>query len=187
MKRVVVMGASGAGKSTFSEELAAAVGASHIDRDRFWSDSVPMESPEYGAAIEKAISVDTWVFDGMPYYVEDLVFPRVDTVVCLDYPKRVVMSRVIRRSLKQSLLRQQVGVHSPQPFKDWRKAEHPVRWAWSTYLERREQMGDWANRPEVRHAKWILLKSPQQASRWLERQQSPDLVLRRQQRIRGAD
>lgn len=168
MKRVVILGSAGAGKSTFTEELAAIIGASNIDRDRLWNDQVPMESPDYRAAVEKAISAEKWVFDGMPYHVEDLVFPKADTVVGLDYPKTVVMSRVIRRSLKQSLLRRQVGVHSPGSFRDWRKAEHPVRWAWSTHLERQQQMRDWSKRQETSHIDWVLLKSPRQARLWLE-------------------
>lgn len=168
MRRVVVLGTSGAGKSVFSEELARLIGAVHIDRDRFWSDDVSMESPEFCKNVERDISVDAWVFDGMPYYVEDLVFPRADTVVCLDYAKSLVMSRVIRRSLKQSLLRQQVGVHSPRPFKDWRKADHPARWAWATHNERHQQMREWSKRPEISHTNWIFLTSSQQSRRWLD-------------------
>ncbi len=74
MKRVVILGASGAGKSTFSAELSKRIGAAHIDRDKLWSGRVPMESPEFRSAVEEAIAAGNWVFDGMPFYVEDVVF-----------------------------------------------------------------------------------------------------------------
>ncbi len=168
MKRILVLGASGAGKSVFSDELARRIGGVHIERDRLWGDRVPMESEEFRRAVEVATAGSTWIFDGMPYYVENLVFSRADTVVCLDYSKKAVMSRVVRRSLRQSLLRQHVGVHLATPFKDWRKADHPVRWSWSTHSERRSQMSEWSKRPETSHATWIFLSTSNEASRWLE-------------------
>ena len=163
----MVLGASGAGKSTLSAALAERVGAAHIERDTLWGERVPMESPEFRCAVEDAIAADRWVFDGMPFYVEDIVFAAADAVVCLDYAKPVVMRRVISRSLRQSLLRRHVGVHAPLPFREWRKPDHPVRWSWSTHAERRQQMREWFAWPELAHTQRILLRSPREASRWL--------------------
>jgi hypothetical protein len=103
----------------------------------------------------------------MPYYVEEMVFSRADTVVCLDFSRFVTMNRVIRRSFRQTFLRQQVGVHSPMSIRSLRESEHPIRWAWTTHAERRSQMRDWAERPELAHTKRVSLGSPREAEEWL--------------------
>lgn len=167
MKRAVVLGTSGAGKSTFSAELARRMKCCHIDRDQLWGDDVPMESEEFRSAVDETTSKGCWVFDGMPFYVEDVVFSRADTLVCLDYSKPVVMNRVLRRSVRQTFLQQQVGVHSPLSLRSLRRADHPMRWAWTTHRERRDQMHEWANRPELSHTEKVFLRSPREAKRWL--------------------
>jgi hypothetical protein len=41
-----------------------------------------------------------WILDGAPYYADELVYAAADTVIFLDYPKPVVMWRVLWRTLR---------------------------------------------------------------------------------------
>lgn len=165
---MVVLGTSGAGKSTLSAELAERLDAEHIERDRLFGVVVPMGSPAYRETVAAAVSSDAWVFDGMPYYVEDVVFAAADTVVCLDFSRLVVMQRVVRRTLRQTLLKRRVGAHEPLRLGDLRSPEHPVRWAWTTFAERREQMREWPTRDELAAVDVVALRSPRAAGRWLD-------------------
>jgi len=101
--------------------------------------------------VAEVVAGDSWVFDGAPYWVEALVYPRADAVVALDYPRRTVMWRVIWRSLRQ-----------PDP-RSWRDPEHPVRWAWSVWAERRRESAAL----ELPHASIIRLRSSREARAWL--------------------
>ena len=49
------------------------------------------------------------MFDGAPYNAELVVYPHADTVVALDYPRRVVQRRVLARSLRLWLTRRGDG------------------------------------------------------------------------------
>jgi adenylate kinase family enzyme len=149
MKRVVVVGCAGAGKTTLA--AAARLSVPHLERD------TPGElgSDEFRAAVADAVARDAWVFDGAPYYVEDIVYERAQFVVALDYPRRVVMRRVVSRALRQ-----------PDP-RSWRDPHHPVRWAWSVWAERRREIADLERRPELASAQVIRLRSPTAARRWL--------------------
>jgi adenylate kinase family enzyme len=151
LKRVVVVGCAGAGKTTLSGALAARLGVPHIERDELGE----LGSPEYRAAVADVADRDEWVFDGAPYYVDEVVYRRAQLVVALDYPRRVVMRRVVWRALRRPDAR------------SWRDPEHPVRWAWSVWTERRREIADFERRPELASAQIVRLGSPADARRWL--------------------
>jgi adenylate kinase family enzyme len=87
-ERIVVIGCAGSGKTTLARALAVRLGARHIERDALGDDEAPSFATQVAAAIDAAGS--RWVFDGAPYNAELAVYPQADTVVALDYPRRVV-------------------------------------------------------------------------------------------------
>jgi adenylate kinase family enzyme len=152
VKRVVVVGCAGAGKTTLSAALAARLGVPHVERDELGE----LGSPEYRAAVSDLVRREEWVFDGAPYYVDEVVYGRAQLVVALDYPRRVVMRRVVWRALRWP------------DAQSWRDPEHPVRWAWSVWAERRREIADLERRPELASAQIVRLGSPADADRWLD-------------------
>ena len=153
VKRVVVVGCAGAGKTTLAAALAARLRSPHIERDELGE----LGSDDYRAAVARAVSGDTWIFDGAPYYEENVVYSRADAVVALDYARRVVMRRVVRRELRRPDAR------------GWRDPTHPVRWAWSVWAERRREIAELEQRPELASAQVIRFASPAAARSWLAR------------------
>ena len=151
MRRIVVVGCAGAGKTTLSREVAARLGVPLVERDELGE----LGGDEYRAAVAKVARDDAWVFDGAPYYVDDVLYPRADAVVALDYPRRVVMRRVVWRALRRPDTR------------SWRDPHHPVRWAWSVWGERRREIAELVQQPELAAAQVIRLDSPAAARRWL--------------------
>jgi adenylate kinase family enzyme len=151
VKRVVVVGCAGAGKTTLAAALAARFRVPHIERDELGE----LGSDEYRAAVARAVSNEAWIFDGAPYYEESAVYSRADAVVALDYPRRVVMRRVVWRALRR-----------PDP-RDWRDPHHPVRWAWSMGRSRGARSPNGNTDPELAYAQMIRLASPAAARSWL--------------------
>lgn len=105
--RVVVVGTSGAGKSTFSAALAARLGCTHVELDRlYWGpgwQAVPHERFEH--AVEQATTAPRWVADGNYSAVRELLWGRATHVVWLNFGRWTVFSRVLRRTLARGLLR----------------------------------------------------------------------------------
>ena len=66
-------------------------------------------SADYLSAIAQMAARPRWVLDAAPYYADELVYPAVDTVLFLDYPKPLVLWRVLRRTLRAELLRRPGG------------------------------------------------------------------------------
>ena len=102
MRRVAILGCSGAGKSTFARALGARIGAPVVHLDAlFWRPGwVEPEPGAFRAAVAAAIAGDAWVSDGN--YVSrtfDLRLPRADTVIFLHQPRWLCVLRILRRGL----------------------------------------------------------------------------------------
>ena len=99
MRRVLVIGISGAGKSTFSRALAARTGLPliHLDKE-FWQPGWQItRKPEWRAKVAKLVAGDAWIMDGNFDGTLDLRLPRADTVVWFDYPTHVCLRRAVWR------------------------------------------------------------------------------------------
>jgi hypothetical protein len=80
-----------------------------------------------------------WILDGPPYYADALVYAAADTVVFLDYPKALVLWRVLWRTATIEMLRRPAGAHRPQGLAALRDREHPLRWAWTSHTDRHRE------------------------------------------------
>src|SRR3954451_21932485 len=98
-ERIVILGRTGSGKTTLARQLAAALHVPHVELDSLYF------GPEFSTAPlpllrerkSAAIAGDRWVTDGNKRAVRDLVWPRADTIVWLDYPLGVSLWRRAKR------------------------------------------------------------------------------------------
>lgn len=165
VKRVVIVGTAGSGKTTFAVELARLIDVPHVEKDALLRGGD--DTPEHRMAVDEATAGAWWVFDGTPFYVEDLVYGRADTIVVLDYSLPIVMWRVVRRSVR---LWHRPGTHSAQrsePPWRWVRPEHPVRWAWSTHSERRRRFKELVTAESGRKGVHVFHR-PHEARRWMD-------------------
>jgi len=106
VRKVVVLGNTGAGKTTFGVALAQRLGVPHVDSDDLlwrpgWEEA---SQQDFRAALDAASSEDGWVISGT-YLARgtDITWPRADTLVWLDPPLRRVLHRSVRRTVRRSL------------------------------------------------------------------------------------
>src|SRR5262249_3438078 len=95
MQRVLVIGISGAGKSTFARQLAVSTRLPliHLDTE-FWQPGWKVtERAEWRAKVAKLAERDAWIMDGNYGASLDLRLPRADTVMWFDYPRLVCVWR----------------------------------------------------------------------------------------------
>lgn len=142
--RIVVIGTSGSGKTTLAERLAAALGCPHVEIDQIdwqagWRDLKTHDPEQFKARVAEAVAGEAWVLAGNSSRVRDMVWSRATHVVWLDLPRGVVMRRVIARSFGRALFRREIwpGTGNRESFAMWLDPEHPIRWAWSTFDQRR--------------------------------------------------
>jgi adenylate kinase family enzyme len=102
MQRVLVLGCSGAGKSTVSDSLAAITGLPLIGLDRvFWRPGwEPTPSQEWQRTVAALCEGPCWIMDGNYSGTLPIRLARADTVIWLDYPRHICLRRALTRIAK---------------------------------------------------------------------------------------
>lgn len=102
MRRVVVLGRGGAGKSVFARRLGELTGLPVTELDQlFWSDELRPSPPARWEDLQRRLTAgDEWILDGDlgPHDSLQPCLARADTVVVLDFDALRCAWRVFRRS-----------------------------------------------------------------------------------------
>ena len=99
MKRAIVIGCPGSGKSTFSRALHKKTGLPLVYLDMlFWNaDRTTVPKEIFLERLATALEQETWIIDGNYGSSMEQRLALCDTVFFLDYPQKVCMDGIIRR------------------------------------------------------------------------------------------
>ena len=99
MKKIIVIGCPGSGKSTFSKALHKITGIPlfHLDM-MFWNtNKTTVEKSVFLERLSKALEKSEWIIDGNYSSTMELRIQECDTVIFLDYPLNVCLNGVKER------------------------------------------------------------------------------------------
>ncbi|MFC7533443.1 hypothetical protein [Actinoplanes sp. GCM10030250] len=102
MRKIVILGRGGAGKSTLAAHLGTALALPVIELDKhFWApDLTPTPKDRWTDIQHRLTNGQRWIIDGDlgPYDVLDVRLRAADTVIVLDFPLWRCAWRALRRS-----------------------------------------------------------------------------------------
>lgn len=128
MKRVVVIGSPGAGKTTFVRKLADKTKLPLIHLDYYYHDTNKdyYHSKEaWIARVQKLMAGDSWIIDGNYSSTIPERFKMADTIIYIDIPRRVALYRVLKRRIQyRSKLREDMPA-------DWKEK---ANWEFLKYV-----------------------------------------------------
>ena len=156
---------SGAGKSTAARRIAARLGLEFHEMDALaigpgWSTPVDFVSRVQGITAGPGWVIDSW---GYPA-VRDLMWAAADGIVWLDYPRRVVLPRVVRRSVRRTVTAERIFGGNRETVAAWLRRDHPVWHAVRTFGYRRDYLA--ARTSSSAHLTVVRLHSPAEFERW---------------------
>jgi energy-coupling factor transporter ATP-binding protein EcfA2 len=177
--RILILGRTGSGKTTLARELAGLVDVPHVELDSLYFgpnfSTAPL--PVLRERTSAAIAGERWVTDGNKKAVRDLVWPRADTVVWLDYPVVVSLWRLGKRALwRTSKIKAEAsgggsssaGSAESVP-RQMLSAAKGVLTALRSHRGQRREYPRLFARPENQHLAVVRLRSPRATRRWLAR------------------
>lgn len=99
MKRVMVIGCPGAGKSTFSRALQQRTGLPLVHLDKlFWNaDKTHVSQEEFRRRLDRALEQEAFILDGNYFSTMERRLRKCDTVFFLDYPLAVCLAGIEQR------------------------------------------------------------------------------------------
>jgi adenylate kinase family enzyme len=102
MKKVLVIGSGGAGKSTFARHLGTLLNIDVIHLDALYWHPGWVETPrdEWREVIEALLRRDAWIIDGNYSSTLELRLEACDTVIFLDMARLVCLWRVLKRAIR---------------------------------------------------------------------------------------
>ena len=102
MKRIMVIGCPGSGKSTFSRELHSktCIPLYHLDMLHWNADRTTVEKRVFLERLSNVLEKDEWIIDGNYGSTMELRMQRCDTILFLDYPLDVCLDGISKRKGK---------------------------------------------------------------------------------------
>ena len=173
-ERVLVAGVTGSGKTTLSRRLAALWELRHVEIDGLFHGPEWTPRAEFLDDVRAFAADERWVTEWQytSKGTDEILTPRAQLAVWLDYPYRVVRSRLLRRTLSRSILRTRMwNGNVEKPI--WRMVgstpEESIL-AWQTAT-----LHKWTERfPQVEerfpHLTIVRLTHPRETERWLRAQ-----------------
>ena len=100
MKKVVVLGCPGAGKSVFAAKLRRRAGLPLIHLDNLWwrADRTHVSRAEFDQALASVLHTEAWILDGDFSRTYEVRVRACDDVVFLDYDEAVCMAGIKARA-----------------------------------------------------------------------------------------
>lgn len=172
MRRVVVIGTSGSGKSTLAGRLAARYSLVHLELDAFvhgpnWK-TVPPE--KYRRDLEERMAGDRWVCDGNYFdRTVDWLWPKADTVVWLDMPLWRIVPRLIRRSIRRIVTREELWNGNREEVSSLFGKESVVGWAVQSHRRHAAELPGTLAELERGGTTTVRLRSPREVEQWWAR------------------
>jgi adenylate kinase family enzyme len=134
-RRILVAGTSGSGKTTLAAHIARIADVPHTEIDALFHHAGWTPNPRFEDEVRELVAGDAWVTELQYPTARPLLAARAQLLVWLDLPRRVVLPRIVRRTVSRSLRRTELwngNVEAPLRtfFTD---PEHIVRYSMQTH------------------------------------------------------
>ena len=171
-KRIVVTGTTSSGKSTLAGQLAEKFGYDFIELDALhWEPNWQAAQLEvFRKRVRNRIQAPAWIVAGNYHVVRDLIWPKAEAIIWLDYPFLIVFWRLTRRTVTRWWTRELLWGTNCEPFwvhfKLWSQ-DSLFHWLFKTYWRRKRETPQLISEPGHRHLKLLHFKHPQETDQWL--------------------
>jgi adenylate kinase family enzyme len=171
LDRVIVVGISCSGKTTFSKRLAIVLNNPRFELDDFfWGPNWrPKPAAEFQRLTAEAAACERWVIDGGYRVVRELTWPRATAVIWLNLGFATVFGRAVVRSFKRGLTGELL--HAAGNRESFRRSFFSrgsiLWWIITTYSAQRRGYRELRASGQFPQIAWIEFRRPTEAEEFL--------------------
>jgi adenylate kinase family enzyme len=169
-QRIIVVGTTGAGKTTCARALSQRLGYPHIELDAmYWGPNwTPAPTEAFRQGVAQALSGAAWVADGNYRKARDVIWARADTLVWLDYALPVILWQLLRRALKRIITREELWGGNRETWRgQFLSRDSLFLWALTSHPRHCREYPVLLARPDNAHLSVVRLRSPRATREWL--------------------
>jgi len=166
--RVLFYGVTGSGKSSAAHAYAAASGLPEFsaDDDIGWLPGWQQRSVEQQREIAADVAArDFWVLDSAYGVWRDIVVPRAELVVALDYPRWLSLARLTRRSVRRVITRQPVCNGNVETLARLFARDSIFYWHFNSFARKKRVFREWQADPDMPPV--LVFRKPKELDHWL--------------------
>ena len=160
-KKIVIVGSSGSGKTTFAGMLSKKLNIKHYEIDEmFWKPNwIQTGEEEFRELVSNAVSNDEWIIDGNYKRNQDLTVWKADTIIWLDYSLPRVMYRVTLRTTGRLINRKPLWHNNRESLRMAFSKDSIILYSLNNHRSKRRWYKNLMNNEELKHLKWIIIKN----------------------------
>lgn len=150
-RRVLLYGVTGAGKSTAALAAGERLGlpVHLVDDEIGWLPGWEMrETDQQRALAARIVTEEDWVLDTAYGAFRDVVLPRTQVVLALDYPRWLSLSRLLRRTARRWVTREPVCNGNVETLGQVLSRDSILLWHFRSYRRKNEQIRAWTDAAE---------------------------------------
>jgi adenylate kinase family enzyme len=162
MQRIIVTGCTGSGKTTLARQLAQRLRIPAIDLDDLhWGPNwTPVPLAEFRAKTDQASAQPAWAISGNYRIVRDLLWPRADTLIWLDYALPLVFYRLMKRTISRIITGELACNGNRESLSAAFGKDSIILWLFKTYWRRKRDTPILLQQPEHTHLNVLRFQSP---------------------------
>jgi len=141
-RRISIVGVTGSGKSKLAARIGEITGLPWTSTDQLiWEPGWQLvDRPEQVRRITEIVERDRWVLDGVPSSCLATTLARADLVVALDYPRWFSLQRLVRRTARRLVTREEICNGNQERLSETLSNDSILVWHFRSFTGNRAQI-----------------------------------------------